>query len=173
MVTIRQFLKDIGYYYVVPPVDPVDAILSFADLEQILEHQLPMEYREFIVTYGGIALDGYVEFPIKSKCGLGDSDYLDVVYTLRSDDGYNLQKNLEASASMLPDGFLPIGQDPFGNLICLVVSGEKSGWVYFWNRAGKEGDEPRDFPGFGEICPVANGFNEFIFSLRRDPEALS
>jgi cell wall assembly regulator SMI1 len=72
--------------------------------------------------------------------------------------------DLESTASaywgpehQLDPGVLPIGEDAFGNLICLKVSGEDYGAVYIWDHE----------KGGAEAYTRATGsFNEFFERLR-------
>ena len=57
---------------------------------------------------------------------------------------------------------LPIGEDAFGNLICLVVSGEDYGAVYIWDHEEADDDEAYTL--------VTDSFREFFERLRPEEE---
>ncbi|KWX88141.1 hypothetical protein AMQ83_08640 [Paenibacillus riograndensis] len=65
-------------------------------------------------------------------------------------------------SSIVPSNFLPIGRDPMDSLICLVVTGEDQGKVYFCDLDYLEEDKVLK-PEF--IRLIAFSFVEFLNSL--------
>jgi hypothetical protein len=78
---------------------------------------------------------------------------------------------LDTAASMkdrMPPDVLPIGLDPFGNFICLGVSGPNRGKVYWWFHE-EEADEG-ELPGYDNIYFVAHSFTELLDNLTEPSE---
>ena len=67
----------------------------------------------------------------------------------------------------MPDELCPVASDSFGNQICMAMSGDKMGTVYFWDHEGEI--DPEDEEGtpdwWRNVHFVANSFNEFLDSL--------
>lgn len=61
----------------------------------------------------------------------------------------------------IPKQLLPIACDPFGNDICLAISGRRRGKVYFWDHELELG-----VPSWFNVFFVAKSFDNFIDILR-------
>jgi hypothetical protein len=70
-------------------------------------------------------------------------------------------------AGRVPDGLLPIGTDPFGNVFCLGLGGAWRGKVWFWDHESEadEGEPPR----VDNLSMVAASFTSFLAALRPQP----
>jgi hypothetical protein len=62
----------------------------------------------------------------------------------------------------LPAGVILIGGDPGGNGICLVISGERRGQIWFWDHER----EPSK-PDWSNMDLVAPSFDAFMRGLTR------
>lgn len=135
--------------------------------EQTLHDRLPEEYRQFLLEVNG----GQPEpnaFPIQNN----PHDTFGLVerfFSLAGDDtDYDLQDNLETFKNRVPADLVPIAFDPGGNLLCLVIRGDKKGVVYFWDH--------NDEVMFGEVANyhnvyfVAANFDEWLANLTSLPE---
>lgn len=93
-----------------------------------LKTQFPAEYRAFLKRYNGgrPTPDG---FPYGT-----DDSVLQIFYAI-DDSPDNLFKQVEEirEYSQIPPEYLPVANDDFGNLICLMVKGPNKGRVYFWD----------------------------------------
>ena len=69
-------------------------------------------------------------------------------------ENINYQKNsqiserLEKYKNRIPDNFLPISSNEFGDLICLCTQGERIGQIFYWDHEN-EWDEEDYFDEFG------------------------
>jgi hypothetical protein len=131
-------------------------------LEQKVGYSLPDDYRQFLLQYnGGVPKPECFEFITSS----GEEDSLvRVFYSLNGNDPYyDLLSTVFETEGDIPESCLPIGEDPFGNLILLELSGNYRGQVYFWDHESERGDDLR-----ANIFLIANSFTEFtqkLFSL--------
>jgi hypothetical protein len=66
-------------------------------------------------------------------------------------------------ATQLPDGVVPIGCDPFGNLLLLDIMARDFGYVYFWDHEKENMKEPT----WDNISIVAKSFTAFDQALKR------
>ena len=133
-------------------------IEPFADHRPAIEHDvmhfemglaavLPDDYRAFLLRFNGGSpepsgfrggaevLSGFFGFCQKHHC---------------------LLCNYYVHRQILPQGVIPIGDDPAGNLICLSVSKQTIGRVYFWDH------EVGDASGLSDL---AESFTAFLESL--------
>jgi hypothetical protein len=71
----------------------------------------------------------------------------------------------------VPPELLPVGRDPFGNLICLAVSGLNRGKVYWWFHE-EEADEGEP-PTYDNVYFVANSFSDLLDNLTESIEQMT
>lgn len=116
--------------------------------------KLPGQYIDFLLKYNG----GY---PEASTFKISDQEGESVVnkfYGIGDMKG-NLAKVFEVLDGELPQGFISIGNDPGGNEICIGISEEYFGKIYFWIH-DMESDEE-----MGNMFFLANSFNDFFDNL--------
>jgi hypothetical protein len=142
--------------------------VSAAEIEQLARAHgisLPAEYLEFLVTSnGGKPVPSDFSFEAR-----GELVEATVHYFLAIRDGTNgLAFYWENMRGRMPAELVPIASDPGGNLICLGVSGEVRGKVYFWDHELESDDEP---PGWDNFSLIAGSFTEFLAGLQDLPDA--
>jgi hypothetical protein len=128
------------------------------DTEVLLGKKLPEEYRRFLLSHNGGQ-------PVPATFRVSDGNETEAVGWL-----FALQVNEEGLVSIaqtyadyLPDDLLPVASDPFGNMICLAVSGSNLGRVYFWDH---EGEAERSKSIEESRCRlVSKSFKEFLSSF--------
>lgn len=72
-----------------------------------------------------------------------------------------LGRNIELLDGRLPNGFIPIGDDPGGNLICLGTNETYYDKIYFWDHEEEHGD-------ISNMYLLANDIYEFLKKLYDD-----
>lgn len=127
---------------------------------------LPDDYREFLLQHNGGKPDP-CHFPIAE-----DTDSLHHVYGLH--DGptwFRLDDARQTYHGRIPASMIPIADDPYGNAICLGVTGNERGRIYFWDHENESDDEPY----FDNITTLAATFSDFVDSLFKwvDPNETS
>jgi hypothetical protein len=124
--------------------------------ERNLGLSLPQEYRGFIVeNNGGLSSEGVFDIP-----GRGQSSI--VFYGIRTGHDYSdLVVAYTGYRHRLPDGIVPIGFDPGGNLVCLSVDGEDAGKVWFWDHEKESNPPTRQ-----SLYWLADSFGSFVDSLQ-------
>ncbi|AMV27517.1 SMI1 / KNR4 family protein [Gemmata sp. SH-PL17] len=134
---------------------------------------LPDEYRAFLLRCNGGNLDGYqFDGPtpegewtavVSRVGGLRDEPHLSLRSARASYQGYEVQ---------IPRALVWIMGDPGGNAICLGLTGEHRGRVYFWVH--DEGPDPDSWDGAvetaGNVVLLANSFTDFVAGLRAREE---
>ncbi|EPS1221450.1 SMI1/KNR4 family protein [Burkholderia cenocepacia] len=137
-----------------------DAIDSF-----FLSHELtcPADYKAFLQRYnGGCFNEGYLQ-----DTPLG-SLLVSYFSTLAPNKNRNIPVWMENLDGYIPVGFVPIADDPGGNLYLLDCdrNSDRNGKVYFWNH---EGAEPADDPAlssFKNITQLFGSFSQFLDALK-------
>lgn len=156
------------YFVDKPPIVTEDMIREF---EIVINHQLPEDYRHFLVKYGfGGGRRAYFSMGDNSRTKV------EVFYGLGLDDSYDLRRvrriflnrpDTVGPARLLPESILAIASSP-GAQICLVLSGKNRGRVFWWPSEGFADD-----PDYNADDPEANmthlapDFDTFINSLRQ------
>jgi hypothetical protein len=67
-----------------------------------------------------------------------------------------------------PAGFVPIADDPGGNLYLLDCdrNSDRNGKVYFWNHEGAEPTEDPALSNFKNITLLFDSFSQFLDALK-------
>lgn len=138
-----------------PPIS--SEILDQLEIE--LGLPLPVEYRRFLLLHNGGRPAPNV-FQTKN----GSLEMVDWFLGLHEGEHDSLRKYVNCYKSRLPSGLLPIAHDAGGNLICISVSTENKGWIYFWDHE-KEALE-RETPTYDNITLVAESLKDFLLMLR-------
>ncbi len=137
-------------------------------LEQELRAELPRDYRSFLLAHNGgtpdpdvfiIGGDPEDEDVVSQFLGIQQGEYEDL---------FNL---LGVFRGRIPDNLLPVARDPFGNLICLSITGENRGKVYFWDH--EEEAMEGEVPDYRNVSWIADSFKSFLDSLRAGTDTLS
>ncbi|MCI1694296.1 SMI1/KNR4 family protein [Aneurinibacillus aneurinilyticus] len=136
-------------------------------IEQIEEFELqhgvkfPRLYKQFLQeSNGGYPLPNM--FKISDEQGEG---VLNVFFGI-GDMYSNLEDYLGIYDDRLPTAFLPIGNDPSGNVICLGAKEPYYEAIYFWDHE----EEPEDPEDMSNMYFLANNIYEFLDKLYEDTE---
>lgn len=148
-----------------PPASEVE-ISAF---EKSLGQQLPSDYRDFVVRCnGGFAGGGNLVFPgpigevsINHIGGFREESYFSLKYAR--------ENYLNEYETRIPKDLVWIADDPGGNALCIGISGDRRGRVYFWDHECEPDPEVWDgtFESAGNIDYLAESFSEFVSKLAR------
>ncbi len=109
-----------------PPVSDED----IRDVEARLQVKLPEQYVAFMKRHNG----GRPE-PDGFQNGEDDIDTLHVFYRIKSKSSALVSRVEDMrELELLPSELIPFATDPFGNEICIAVSGPDIGKIYFWDH---------------------------------------
>lgn len=131
---------------------------SFCSLYQL---EFPKEYIEYLKKYNDAELEpnvvdiGNNECCIRYFYGTSNDEYSDICTI------YEVYKN------RMPSKFIPIADPDFGNQICMSLSQDTYGKIYFWDHETMDSD-------FGDICKInfqdmrqiANSFVELLNNIK-------
>ena len=118
-------------------------------------------YKSFLLKWnGGKAIPNL--FMISDEQG---PSVLNVFYGI-GDMYDNLTDFIDIMDERLPLGFIPIGDDPSGNIICLGTKDPYYDKIYFWDHE----QEPEDPDDMSNMYFLANDIDEFLDNLYEDTE---
>jgi cell wall assembly regulator SMI1 len=141
-----------------PPTNEA-AIRQF---EVQLNVDLPSTYRSFLLDYnGGRPLRA--EFPITGD-PLNPSGTINWFFGIHDGQHYDVRRAYSVYQNRVPANFLPIAEDPGGNLICLSIAGNDYGVVYFWDHDYEALSD--EVPGYENVYLITNSFAELLESLK-------
>ncbi|MCX7568633.1 SMI1/KNR4 family protein [Tumebacillus sp. DT12] len=138
--------------------------LSLEQVEQFEAVQgviLPLKYKTFLLQWNG----GYPElnvFKISDEQGTSVLNVLNGIGDMYD----NLEKVMDIYEDRLPTGFIPIGDDPGGNVICVGTKEPYYEQIYFWDHE-QESDEPDDMTN---MYLLARDIYEFLERLYDDTD---
>jgi hypothetical protein len=129
-------------------------------LEEKLGVTLPEDYKNFLLLHNG----GHPEkdcFPTVSK--FLENENIAWFYAFYDGEVCNIIKENEFNKEIIPEEFIAIAYGPFGHDICLGVSGDVLGRVYFFVRNWDLDEDGQPVPD--DLFRIANSFTDFINSL--------
>lgn len=131
-------------------------------LEERLGVSLPSDYRAFLQKYnGGIPVPGGFWITEGS-----DGSSIHQFYGLHDGPDW-LQLDIYSSAERgIPKDLLAIGDDGVGNTICIEVSREEQGRIFFIDHDLHPFHEPESLAG---ITKIVDSFQEFLSALKELP----
>ncbi len=137
--------------------------------ELVIGQQLPDEYRRFLLQHNG----GHPEpsvFNIQGDMitGKGNNSVVNRLFGLHNGPHSSLMLNVRTFHERLPKDLIAIGDDPFGNLLCISLGAKDTGCIYFWDHE-EEVDEG-ETPTMQNVYWVAPGFLAFLECLRPQQE---
>ncbi|WP_025684906.1 SMI1/KNR4 family protein [Paenibacillus maysiensis] len=138
--------------------------LTLEEIEEFeIEHDVKFteQYKKFLQESNG----GY---PVPNMFKISDEqgeDVLNVFYGI-GDMYSNLEDYLDIYEDRLPQGFIPIGNDPGGNVICLGTNTEYYEKIYFWDHE-EESEDPDDM---SNMYFLANTIYDFLDLMHEDSE---
>lgn len=65
----------------------------------------------------------------------------------------------------IPSNIFVIGNDPIDNKVCVSISGDDNGAVYYWSMDMEEFDSEDFSPSYKHMSLVAKSFTEFLDKL--------
>jgi SMI1 / KNR4 family (SUKH-1) len=147
------------------------------EIEQELECQLPNDYIDFVLNYGGYTGNAYLYSPIignfpgnrDSMMLVGEEVLVESFLAIRAEGSLDLLDTYYSYKGRMPFNFLPIATS-YGDAICLSIRGEDYGSVYFWDHVDEEDvdEEEGEEPGYSNVYLLAKSFDDFISTLRHE-----
>jgi len=118
--------------------------------------KLPEDYRAFLLSFnGGVPSPENFDMKGEGACSIHEFYGIDVAHSEKG-----LSGAIATFHGRIKKGFIPIAADPYGNQICICISGRNRGKVYFWDHEY----EGRIFY-FRQITLIADSFNKFINNI--------
>jgi hypothetical protein len=137
--------------------------LTLNDIEEFERRNnviLPNKYKRFMLENNGGKPEPHI-FKISDEQG---ESGVTSFYTIDDGPRYDqLERYIDIYIDRLPRGFIPIGDDPGGNLICLGINEEFHDRVYFWDHEEENGD-------MSNMYFLANNIFDFINDLYDDED---
>lgn len=153
------------------PPAPTDALDRF---EATIGQRLPEDYREFLVRCnGGYGCGcGYIQYHGPTPAGHAADACLNHVGGFREESYFSLESsydNYQKYEIRIPKDLIWIADDPFGNAICLGISGVHRDRIFFWDHENEP--DPDAWDGHvetaGNIDLLANSFSLFLAGWKK------
>ncbi len=129
-----------------------------AEFEAKLGYKLPSGYREFLISCNGGKPEPY-DFEVSDG-----ADSLHHVYGLHDGPNYaQLDYAFSIYYGRMPQSMIPIADDPCGNAICIGVTGDQEGRVFFWDHEF-ESDDGLDHDNITSLAESFEAFCESLFA---------
>jgi hypothetical protein len=128
--------------------------------QRIIAAKFPKQYLEFLMHYNG----GHPSPDVFEISEWNDASSVQNFYKINSKHNYDdLLWSYRTFSERIPPQFLAVASDPGGNQICLAVSGQHYGKVFFWDHEN-EVDEG-SVAGMQNMTLVADNFSVFLNNL--------
>jgi len=141
------------------------AYKSIETIERVYGVDLPLDYKEFLLEYGGCFIkDNRMYQPIEVTPVTPEDgfDSIGGFYGV-TNDAYDIESIIQTYKGILGSIVMPIADADGGDLICIGLKDKYRGKIYYWYHEGETTDED----GKEYYYLIANSFEEFIlkFSL--------
>ncbi|EJV56225.1 SMI1/KNR4 family protein [Bacillus cereus] len=140
-----------------------DAYKSIETIERIYGVDLPLDYKEFLLEYGG----GFIKdnrmyqpievTPVTPKDGF---DSIGGFYGI-TNDSYEIESIIQTYKDIIGSSVMPIADADGGDFICIGLKDKYRGKIYYWYHEGETINED----GKEYYYLIANSFEEFIFKF--------
>lgn len=169
-MTLDEFIACVDKKQPLASLEPLTAF------EAELGSTLPDDYRRFLIACNGGVFRGRYWFFGPTPEGKKADAGMHHIGGLREDSSFSLVRHRETYQGRhyvrIPRSLLWIMDDPFGNAICIGLTGEHRGRLYFWDHELEP--DPDDWDGevklSGNIMLLANSFTDFIAGLKPRPK---
>ena len=138
-------------------------------LEDALEADFPDDYRDFLLHFNAGEWSHAIKARVLEPNPFVDDVAIPSTYGIISDDRFmgddilnTILNTVEAYSDEIPNTFVPI-MDAMGAPVCMDLSEEDYGKIYYWGRSHEGTDRKRAYL-------IADSFTEFLLSLRPDTD---
>jgi hypothetical protein len=164
-MTIDEFLEKIDKKQPPAPEPLTEAF------ERAIGDRLPEDYRDFLIRSNGGYVGGKRWFKGPTPEGRSADAGVHHIGGFRHEGCFSLERHrvvYQVTNDWIPRDLIWIMDDPFGNAICLGVSGEYRGRVYFWDheRIPAKGGREGHADATANLKLLANTFAEFVAGLQ-------
>lgn len=141
-----------------------DAFKSIERIERLYGVDLPLDYKEFLLEYGGCYIKDNIMYqpieftPVTPEDGFDSIGYF---YGITNDDASNIESIIQNYKGILENSVMPIADADGGDLICIGLKEQYRGKIYYWYHEGENNDDD----GKEYYYLIANSFEEFILSF--------
>jgi hypothetical protein len=136
---------------------PTDA--DIGAFETLVHGSFPDDYKTFLKKENG-GRPRPKQFRFTTKAGKTEESTTHYFFALHAGRVGSLQKSFERYEKRVASGYIPIGTDPFGNIIVMNTMPHGNGRIYFWNH-----ETESDLPSVANMCLIAQSFLEFVEGL--------
>ena len=128
------------------------------EVERKITYQLPEEYKLFLLKHNGgrPVLDG-VRYENEHF------DFVGYFYAIRGEMYHDdLVRQIGEYKNLIPEGYLPIGESPGGDVFCISLKEPNKGSVFYWDHEEANYDgEPWEY----NMTNLSPSLTEFLKSL--------
>lgn len=138
-----------------------DVYKSIDTIERIYGVDLPLEYKNFLLEYGGCFIkDNRMYQPIEITPVTPEDgfDSMGGFYGITK-DAYDIESIIQTYMDILGSIVMPIADADGGDLICIGLTDKYRGKIYYWYHEEETIDEEEQY------YLIANSFEEFILKF--------
>jgi hypothetical protein len=133
---IDETLERFGFYRMEPDA-PLPSREAASAQATATGFALPEDYAYFCSAHGAGAFEQPALLPLPPGSALGPDFSVDILYAMGAGPEWDpLAQLADVYLDRLPEGFLPIGTDPGGNL--LLLGPPKRAGIYAWDHEHRE-----------------------------------
>lgn len=144
---------------------------ELATFEGAIGHPLPDDYRRFLVACNGGYVGGSLWFKGPTPKGEAADAGVHHIGGFREEWHFSLPYHRECYDGRIPSDLVWVMDDPFGNAICVGLSGPHRGEVFFWDHENEPDDDwDGSLESAGNLQLLANTFTEFVAGLRQSDD---
>ena len=127
------------------------------------------DYKWLLKRYGSFGFNKWIEFEFLAKVPPYISDlnigHFSTFFGSGIDKDYllfSLRFNIELYRDMFLQDFIPIGDDGSGDIICMSLTEDNIGSIYYWYHEAEEDDKT--------LYLIAESLRDFLLKLKVNPD---
>lgn len=145
-----------------------------AEFKQFAPGKLPLDYEKFLLLSGrAVGLQENhvlaIDLPRPRLQGMftyiGPNPPIDRLYGLQ-ESHYDVFQAYDWYKDQIPPGLISIGEDMFGNQICMDIAGPAPYTIWHWFHEGEESFDENGRPGYANMFRLAYNFTDLLQRLR-------
>ena len=140
-------------------------IVKFEDYLQV---SLPSAYKEFLLELSNQGEPRKSLLHYVGIDGRNQEGNIEFFHNLSEDANHNLIRIKYFYENRIPNNALPIAEILGGDQICMRLTGEDKGAIFYWDHEYEL--EYSRFKVKENLAKISNSFNEFISMLLDDPD---
>lgn len=138
-------------------------IKELQDFEKENSIELPDDYRGFLIKFNGGT-------PLKPYLKEMDTIISNFYGIVEEPDWFSLFDAIADYDGRIPEYYIPIADDSFGNILIMCLAEKNYGQIAFWDHEKETEKKDGGYYYYDNVTVIASSFTDLINKLEKEPE---